>query len=235
MSNRRLIAENLNQIRLAIKTACARAGRATDSVQLVAVTKYADLEWVRDLIDLGEVQLGESRPQQLCGRVKELSGDVRWHMIGHLQRNKVEMLIPVTELIHSVDSLRLLRKIETSAAAVGKRQRALLEVNVSGEETKDGFRPTELSSNWQEILDLQHVNIQGLMTMAPHTDTAESTRPFFRKLRELRDELAAASAGGLVLPELSMGMSGDFETAIEEGATLIRIGSRIFEGLKRDE
>jgi PLP dependent protein len=235
MSNRRLIAENLNQIRLAIKTACARAGRATDSVQLVAVTKYADLEWVRDLIDLGEVQLGESRPQQMCGRVKELSGDVRWHMIGHLQRNKVEMLIPVTELIHSVDSLRLLRKIETSAAAVGKRQRALLEVNVSGEETKDGFRPTELSSNWQEILDLQHVNIQGLMTMAPQSDNAESTRPFFRKLRELRDELAAASAGGLVLPELSMGMSGDFETAIEEGATLIRIGSRIFEGLKRAE
>lgn len=235
MSNRRLIAENLNQIRLAIQTACARAGRATESVQLVAVTKYAELDWVRDLIDLGEVQLGESRPQQMCGRVKELPGDVRWHMIGHLQRNKVEMLIPVTELIHSVDSLRLLRKIETSAAAVGKRQRALLEVNVSGEETKDGFRPTELSSNWQEILDLQHVNIQGLMTMAPHSDNAELSRPFFRMLRELRDELAATSAGELALPELSMGMSGDFETAIEEGATLIRIGSRIFEGLTRAE
>lgn len=233
MSNRRLIAENLDQIRLDVEAACARAGRASESVQLVAVTKYANIEWVQDLIELGEVQLGESRPQQMCGRAKELSGDVRWHMIGHLQRNKVELLIPVAELIHSVDSLRLLRKIETSAAAVGKRQRVLLEVNVSGEESKDGFTPTELSSDWREILDLRHVDIQGLMTMAPHTDEAESTRPFFRKLRELRDELVAASEGQLVLPELSMGMSGDFEIAIEEGATLIRIGSRIFEGLQR--
>jgi hypothetical protein len=235
MSNRRLIAENLNQIRLAVETACARAGRASGSVQLVAVTKYANLEWVRDLIELGQVQLGESRPQQMCGRVKELSDNVQWHMIGHLQRNKVEMLIPVTELIHSVDSLRLLRKIETSAAAVGKRQRVLLEVNVSGEESKDGFAPDELRVSRPDILDLQHVDIQGLMTMAPHTDDPESTRPFFRKLRELRDELAAASAGRLALPELSMGMSGDFEIAIEEDATLIRIGSRIFEGLNKED
>ena len=235
MSNRQLIVENLNQIRIAIETACARAGRASSSVQMVAVTKYANLESVQYLVELGEVQLGESRPQQMCGRVEELSDDVRWHMIGHLQRNKVEMLIQVTELIHSVDSLRLLRKIETSAAAVGKRQRVLLEVNVSGEESKDGFTPTELSSDWQEILDLQHVDVQGLMTMAPHSDNAESTRPFFRKLREARDELAAASGGRLALPELSMGMSGDFEIAIEEGATLIRIGSRIFEGLNRPD
>ncbi len=235
MSNRQIIAQNLEQIRTAIEAACNRAGRPADSVQLVAVTKYAELNWVRDLIELGETQLGESRPQQMCQRVEELSDDVRWHMIGHLQRNKVDMVVATAELIHSADSLRLLRKIETSAAAAGKQQRILLEVNVSGEESKDGFTPDELRSSWSEILDLQHVDVQGLMTMAPHSDNAESTRPFFRQLRNLRDELANASEGRLSLPELSMGMSGDFAIAIEEGATLIRIGSRIFEGLSRGE
>ena len=235
MSNRQIIARNLDQIRKDIEAACARAGRLPDSVQLVAVTKYADLEWVRALIELGETHLGESRPQQMCRRVEELSGDVCWHMIGHLQRNKVDVVIPAAELIHSVDSLRLLRKIESSGATLGKRQRVLLEVNVSGEESKDGFSPGDLRLNWQEILCLQHVDIQGLMTMAPHSDDAKAARPFFTKLRELRDELAAPSKGGLILPELSMGMSGDFEIAIEEGATLIRVGSRIFEGLERAE
>jgi len=235
MSNRQIIAQNLEQIRTAIEAACARASRPSDSVQLVAVTKYAELNWVRDLIELKETQLGESRPQQMCQRVEELSDDVRWHMIGHLQRNKVDMVVATAELIHSVDSLRLLRKIETSAVAAGKQQRILLEVNVSGEESKDGFTPDEIRSSWSEIVDLQYVDVQGLMTMAPHSDNAESTRPFFRQLRDLRDELAAASEGRLTLPELSMGMSGDFEIAIEEGATLIRIGSRIFEGLHRAE
>ena len=235
MSNSQLIAANLKQIQKTIESACVRSGRSADSVQLVAVTKYADLDWVRDLIELGEIQLGESRPQQMCQRVEELTGDVRWHMIGHLQRNKVDPVISSAELIHSVDSLRLLTKIDASAAAVGKRQRVLLEVNVSGEESKDGFTSDALRSTWPEIVDLQYVDVQGLMTMAPHSDDAESARPFFRQLRELRDELAVASEGRLTLPELSMGMSGDFEIAIEEGATLIRIGSRIFEGLSSAE
>lgn len=235
MSNSQLIAGNLKQIQNAIESARVRARRTKDSVQLVAVTKYAELNWVRDLIELGETQLGESRPQQMCQRVEELAGDVRWHMIGHLQRNKVDMVVATAELIHSVDSLRLLRKIETSAAAAGKQQQILLEVNVSGEESKDGFTSDELRSTWSEIVDLQHVDVRGLMTMAPHSDDAEATRPFFRQLRDLRDELTAASEGRLPLPELSMGMSGDFEIAIEEGATLIRIGSRIFEGLPRAE
>lgn len=235
MSNRQTIAQNLGKIRNDIEAACSRSDRSPDSVQLVAVTKYADLDWVRDLIELGETHLGESRPQQMCRRVEELPEDVCWHMIGHLQRNKVDMVIRTAELIHSVDSVRLLRKIESSAATSGKRQRVLLEVNVSGEVSKDGFSPASLKSNWAEILDLQHVDIQGLMTMAPHSDDEESARPFFRRLRELRDDLAANSDGRLALPELSMGMSGDFEIAIEEGATLIRIGSRIFESLERSE
>jgi pyridoxal phosphate enzyme (YggS family) len=235
MPNRQLIAQNLERIRNDVEAACARAGRSPDSVQLVAVTKYAELDWVRDLVELGQTQLGESRPQQMCQRVNELPGGVNWHMIGHLQRNKVDMVLPAADLIHSVDSLRLLKKIETSAAALNNQQRVLLEVNVSGEESKDGFSPADLESNWAGMLDLPHVEIQGLMTMAPHSDDAESARPFFRQLRELRDTLAAKSAGRRPLPELSMGMSGDFEIAIEEGATLIRIGSRIFEGLARPE
>jgi PLP dependent protein len=233
MSNLDVIAGNLNEIRLAVDAACARANRSSESVQLVAVTKYAELDLVRDLVELGKTHLGESRPQQLCQRVDELPHDVRWHMIGHLQRNKVDMIIPFTELIHSVDSMRLLRKIEGSAATLEKRPRVLLEVNVSGETSKDGFIPTELSSHWQEILDLPNVEIQGLMTMAPYSDDAELARPFFRQLRELRDELLTQSQGRLTLPVLSMGMSGDFEVAIEEGATLIRIGSRIFDGLSK--
>ena len=156
-------------------------------------------------------------------------------MIGHLQRNKVDMLIPMVELIHSIDSLRLLQKIETSAAVHQRRARVLLEVNVSGEASKDGFEPAELCSHWQEMLNLQHVEIQGLMTMAPDADNAELARPFFRQLRELRHELAKRAEGRLSLPELSMGMSGDFEVADEEGATLIRIGIRVFEGLNRPD
>lgn len=233
MSTLEVISRNLNEVRHAIEAACTRASRSPEDVQLVAVTKYADLDWVRGLIEAGQHHLGESRAQQMCQRVKELPDDIHWHMIGHLQRNKVDMVVPVTELIHSIDSLRLLRKIDSSAAVAGKRQRVLLEVNVSGEEAKDGFAPTELSNHWPELLNLQNVDIQGLMTMAPRVDDPESTRPFFRQLREFRDELVDHSEGRLGLPELSMGMSGDFEIAIEEGATQVRIGSRLFGGLER--
>lgn len=247
MSVHEIITRNLSEVRRAIEAACDRGNRSPDSVQLIVVTKYAELDWVRALVELGETQLGESRPQQLCLRAEKLStvaklsdaaensNAVQWHMIGHLQRNKVDIVVSTADLIHSIDSLRLLRKIESSAAAIGKRPRALLEVNVSGEESKDGFAPTELRSNWQQILDLQNVDIQGLMTMAPRGEDAESARPYFRQLRDFRDELAGLSAGRLSLPELSMGMSGDFETAIEEGATLIRIGSRLFDGLSRSD
>lgn len=235
MSTLEVISDNLEKINRAISTTCARVNRSPDDVQLVAVTKYAELDWVRGLVELGAKRLGESRAQQLSRRVKELPSDIHWHMIGHLQRNKVDTVLPCTELIHSVDSLRLLQKIERSAEAIGKRQRLLLEVNVSGEQAKDGFAPADLRADWQQILHLKHVDIQGLMTMAPRVDAPESARPYFRQLREFRDELVSQAEGQVTLPELSMGMSGDFETAIEEGATLVRIGSRLFEGLERPE
>lgn len=223
------IGENLEFIQTAIESATRRSGRPAGSVELVAVTKYAEKEWVQALIDLGVRSLGESRPQQLARRADEFSDGIHWHLIGHLQRNKVDMVLPVTTLIHSVDSLRLLRKISASADRAGRTQSVLLEVNVSGETAKDGLSPDSLREQWHEFRSLPGIQIDGLMTMAPRSADPESTRPVFRSLRELRDELAAD--GDCPLAELSMGMSGDFEVAIEEGATLVRIGSSLFDGL----
>jgi len=243
------VAENLESVLSAMSDACRRAGRAVDDVRLVAVTKYAAIEHVRSLVSLGQRELGESRPQQLCQRALELSDrapgtpqdasgrmpSLNWHLIGHLQRNKVESVLPVAALIHSVDSLRLLARIDAVAGRLNLRPRVLLEVNVSGEASKDGFPEKELRSIWFDVCAFHHVELRGLMTMAPQSDTPEEARPCFRSLRGLRDELVAlsASAGNsIALPELSMGMSDDFTVAIEEGATLVRIGSRLFHGLE---
>lgn len=233
---------NLSRIRERIAAACARAGRSLEDVTLVAVTKYAELDWVRALVDLGVTELGESRPQQLVVRARELPPHVRWHLIGHLQRNKVESVLPVVDRIHSVDSVRLLDAISSAARKTPVREAAgvparrpglLLEVNVSGESSKDGFETATLMNAWPEIQQAEAVSITGLMTMAPLSDNPESARSVFRRLRELRDRLAEASQGRFPLPDLSMGMSGDFEIGIEEGATLIRVGSSLFEGLTR--
>lgn len=229
------LAENLERIRARVTAACERAGRSSAEVTVVAVTKYAELEWVRALVELGVTELGESRPQQLIARAAALPPDLHWHMIGHLQRNKVDLLLPAVSRIHSVDSIRLLEAIQREAAKQGLRPKVLLEVNVSGEQSKDGFNPTELISEWDRIISFDRIAIDGLMTMAPLDDDIEKARPVFRTLRELRDRLRAASHTSIPLPHLSMGMSGDFEVGIEEGATLVRIGSGLFEGLASDD
>ncbi|MFM9960499.1 MAG: YggS family pyridoxal phosphate-dependent enzyme [Planctomycetaceae bacterium] len=226
------LADNLHRVTADIAAACSRAGRSPDEVTLVAVTKYTELIWVRPLIELGVRNLGESRPQQLLERSEQLPSDVHWHLIGHLQRNKVKPLLPKTVLIHSVDSLRLLERISVIAAELSLRPRVLLEINVSGEASKDGLTASELTANWDAFQSVPHVDVVGLMTMAPLADDPTAARPVFRALRQLRDELAARSAANVKLTELSMGMSGDFTVAIEEGATLVRIGSRLFEGLE---
>jgi PLP dependent protein len=223
------IAENYHRVMQRIESACRRAGRAAGDVRLVAVTKYARFEWVRSLVNQGAVDLGESRPQQLAERVPLLPESIRWHMIGHLQRNKARRLLPLATLIHSVDTLRLLQRIDELADELHLQPRVLLEVNISGESTKGGFPPEALTDAWDDVLQSRCVRIQGLMTMAPFVEDPESARAVFRRLRELRDVLAARSP--FDLPELSMGMSNDFEVAIEEGATLVRIGSSLFEGL----
>ena len=228
------IEENLKKVRSRIAAAAKRVERDPESVKLVAVTKYGEPAWVQALIDLGHRDFGENRPQQLARRAGEFSGEIRWHLIGHLQRNKVDLVLPVTAQIHSVDSLRLLTRISESSVKAGRTQSVLLEVSVSGEEVKDGLVPADLREQWQQFCELPGVQIDGLMTMAPHSDNPELSRSVFRGLRELRDELAESSQGAQPLPELSMGMSGDFEVAIEEGATLVRIGSSLYEGLARE-
>ena len=214
-------------MRRRIEAACARSGRDPAAVRLVAVTKYAPMEAVRELVALGHRDLGENRPQQLLERAGLLNGaEVTWHLIGHLQRNKARKVLPVASLIHSVDSVRLMEAIDRLAVELSLRPRVLLEVNVSGEGSKDGFEPGVLREAWGEITRMEHVELAGLMTMAPYSDDPETARPVFQSLRELRDELTAT--GALPLPELSMGMSGDFEVAIEEGATIVRMGSLLF-------
>ncbi len=222
---------NLDSVQQRIEAAQRRSSHAANAVQLLAVTKYAPLEVVEALAQLGITHVGESRPQQLLERAA-LHPDLRWHLIGHLQRNKVRAVLPHVALIHSVDSVRLLARIDEVAAELALRPRVLLEVNVSGEAVKDGFEPATLREAWPEILKCQHVELAGCMTMAPHHVSAEKVRAVFSNLRALRDELQCQPASP-PLPELSMGMSDDFEVAIEEGATIVRLGSVLFENCDR--
>jgi len=228
-----ILADNLRRIQKRIEAACQQSSRSASDVTLVAVTKYAELDWVRALVDLGVTDLGESRPQQLAARAAALPKSIHWHLIGHLQRNKVELALPVVTRIHSVDSARLIEAINKESQRRGGCARILLEVNVSGEQSKDGFDPESLLAAWPTICRHDSVQVDGLMTMAPLSETVEDSRPIFRALRELRDRLADLSNGRWTLPELSMGMSGDFEIAIEEGATFVRVGSSLFEGLAK--
>jgi pyridoxal phosphate enzyme (YggS family) len=224
--------ENLRAIRERIETACHRAGRNSNEVTLVAVTKYAELDWVRELVNLGVLDLGEARPQQMVQRAKQLPQNVKWHLIGHLQRNKAEDVLPVASMIHSVDSVRLFDHLAKLGQSMANCPRVLLEVNISGEASKDGFDGQSLLKVWPQLRECESIEIAGLMTMAPLADNHEAARPVFRALRELRDKLRIDSDGRRRLDELSMGMSGDFEIGIEEGATIIRIGSSLFEGLQ---
>jgi len=231
------LAANLQQVRQRMQAACQRTGRAADAVRLVAVTKTAPVEWIREFISIAgaspsqPVDCGENRPQQLASRAKELPPTIHWHLIGHLQRNKVDLAVAHAGMVHSVDSERLLQALNAEAGKAGRRLPILLEVNVSGEAQKHGFAPAEVEARFEHLVQQPHLDLQGLMTMAPLADDPELARPTFRGLRELRDRLVARGLPGITLPHLSMGMSGDFETAIEEGATLIRVGSALWENL----
>ena len=227
------LSQNLNEIHDQIRTACGRSGRSTNDVRLIAVTKYAEWSWVEALSSLHQT-FGENRPQQLAERQILLPG-VEWHLIGQLQRNKVKLALQHASLIHSIDSLRLLERVAQVATELQIRPKVLLEVNMSQETAKSGFTPEELHGDWSKLVVFSEaVQIDGFMTMAAESDNPENARPTFRSLCRLRDQLQQTEASqnaGLTLRELSMGMSGDFVPAIEEGATMVRIGSRIFEGL----
>jgi pyridoxal phosphate enzyme (YggS family) len=230
--SRQLVADNLARVRERIAVAAHAAGREAASIELVAVTKYVDAAMAAMLVDAGCTALGESRPQQLWAKAAspELAG-VRWHLIGRLQRNKVRRTLPLVELIHSVDSERLLAEIDEQAAALSFTSRVLLEVNCSGEADKQGFSADNVRGLLPTLSRFVHVRVGGLMTMAALEGGEATARANFAALRELRDELAVQAPAGVSLDELSMGMSGDFEAAIAEGATIVRVGSLLFEGL----
>lgn len=226
-----LLQRNVTHVRERVAAACARAGRTAEEVTLVAVTKYAEPDWVRGLYELGLRDFGESRPQQLVERARELPGDIRWHLIGHLQRNKAELVAPYATIIHSVDSLRLAAQLNQTGEKLGRSLRVLCELNLSGEASKDGFREEEFRAVWTSLTALDHLRIEGLMTMAPQTEDAAVLCSVFEGLRALGRELFGAGKP----PLLSMGMSHDFEWAIASGATHIRIGTSLFEGLAAAE
>lgn len=216
----------LSAIRRKIDDAATHAGRDPALVRLVAVSKTHPAEAVATAAAEGQRIFGESRVQEARDKIPACPPGLDWHFIGHLQKNKVRQALPLFSFFHSIDSTALAQAMDRIAGETGKSVEGLLEVNVSGEETKHGFTPDELRKEFAALGKLPHLRIRGLMTMAPYSEDPEDARPVFRALREQRDELQ--SAHGHPLPELSMGMSGDFEPAIEEGATLVRIGSSIF-------
>lgn len=221
------LAQRLLLVRQRMEAACARAGRPVESVTLVAVTKTVEPEVAADLLALGVSDFGENRPQELRRKAAAVPAG-RWHLIGHLQRNKVDKTLPLAALIHSVDSQRLLDAIEAEALRQERTVGVLLEVNCSGEDAKQGFEPDQVLALADKLRGLKQVRVRGLMTMAALTDDPEHARPAFRRLGGVAVSLRSALAGTPhTVDQLSMGMSGDFEVAIEEGATLIRVGSTL--------
>jgi pyridoxal phosphate enzyme (YggS family) len=226
------LAENLADVRRRIAAAAAASGRQPGDVRLIAVTKYVGADVIRALIAAGCRELGESRPQDLWSKAAALADSpVQWHLIGHLQRNKLRRTLPLVSLFHCVDSLRLLAALEAEAGSMGRPARVLLEVNVSGEAAKHGFAADELPAALAAAGNLKYVKVLGLMGMAGLEGGLAAAERDFARLRELRDRFAADCPEGISLGELSMGMSGDFEIAIRHGATLVRVGSALFEGL----
>ena len=222
--------QNISDVNGKIVAAAAKAGRAADDVTLVGVTKYVDAQVTREFAEAGHRVLGENRPQQLWQKQDELADlNIEWHLIGHLQRNKAKRTVELATLIHSVDSLRLLKAIDGHAGELNKVARVLLEVNVSGEEAKHGFSPDQLSATVEAAAEFKSIQVDGLMAMAGLAGDRDDAQREFASLRELASRTAAAGLPANVqMKELSMGMSGDFEIAIQEGATLVRVGSALF-------
>jgi pyridoxal phosphate enzyme (YggS family) len=220
------LAANLDQIRQRINAACDRAGRAPESVTLLAVGKGRPPEVIRAAAGLGLTLFGENRVQEAAIKIGQCPGDLRWQMIGHLQSNKCREAVRLFEMIQSVDSLPLAREIDKWAGQSAKTVPLLLEVNIAGEASKFGYPPVRLAAELSQINALKRIEIHGLMTVAPWAADPEKVRPVFRALRELKAQ--CENLLGAPLPHLSMGMSGDFEVAIEEGATLVRVGTALF-------
>lgn len=228
MDVRTILAERLARVRGRITDACRRAGRTPAEVTLVAVTKTVSPEVAAVAAELGVADMGENRPQELWKKAAAIPS-AKWHLIGHLQRNKIDRTVPLVSLVHSVDSERVLEALAAFGTKRGAPVPVLLEVNCSREAAKGGFSPESVPSLSDKLMSLSGVSVRGLMTMAAYSDNPEDARPAFAELRKLRDDLRTRT--GLELPHLSMGMSGDFEVGVEEGATFVRVGTTLFEGL----
>ena len=222
--------DSIGTIYKRITHAAMKAGRNPEEVTLIAVTKTVTVHQIKDAIDAGLRSFGENRVQEARAKIEELSAgstipSLSWHLIGHLQKNKVKYAVRLFDLIHSLDSTELAEELNSQAEKIGKVQEVLVEVKLSPEETKHGVARTELPQLLKMVQTMKHLRLRGLMTIPPFFEHSEEARPYFRKLRELRDE---ADSAEYPLPELSMGMSNDFDVAIEEGATMVRIGTAIF-------
>jgi pyridoxal phosphate enzyme (YggS family) len=220
------IRRNLEKVKRRLDDAARRAGRDPADIQLVAVTKTVGLERLKEAVATGLTLFGENYVQEAKTKIASLGPGLTWHFIGHLQSNKAKAAVELFDLIHSVDRLSLAQALEQAAARRDKLQKILLQVNLAGEASKSGTAPEHAQDLLREISKMPHLRVLGLMTMPPWFDDPERVRPYFRALRELRDRLRGLHLADL--PELSMGMTGDFEAAISEGATLVRIGTAIF-------
>lgn len=223
-----MIKEHLTEVKERIEQACIRSGRNPGEVTLIAVSKTKPVPMLEEAYAAGARDFGENKVQEIAAKKPELPEDIRWHMIGHLQRNKVGQVLGKAVLIHSVDSLRLARQIETDAAKAGLDVDILLEVNVAREESKYGFMLEEVEDAIMTIKDFPHVHIKGLMTIAPFVENPEENRGIFKKLFEFAVDIDKKNIDNVTMGVLSMGMTGDYEVAIEEGATMVRVGTGIF-------
>ena len=222
------IKNNLEIIKEKIKKAALKANRNPEEIKLVAVTKTATIEQIKEAISAGVKIIGENKVQEAKEKYQILSADIEWHLVGHLQTNKVKYAIEIFDLIHSVDSIKLAEEIDRRSQQFGMITNVLVEVNVSGEETKYGIKPEEVEYFLKEISEFSRIKVRGLMTIAPITEDKEEVRPYFRKLRELSKEIKRKNIKNVKMDYLSMGMTEDFEVAIEEGANMVRIGRGIF-------
>jgi hypothetical protein len=230
-----MIKENIHRIKERVSDLCSQANRDAQSIKIVAVAKSRTVEEIREAIEAGMTEIGENRIQEASLKYDhfkmtslELS-NIKWHMVGHLQTNKARAAVKMFDLIHSVDSLPLAQELDKQAEQINKVQDVLIEVNTSGEETKFGLKPESTVAVIKTMLQLNNINIKGLMTVAPFVEDPEKTRSYFRTLRELIEEINRQGIAGCQLRELSMGMTDDYGVAVEEGATIIRLGRAIFE------
>ena len=223
-----MVAENLIQVQKNIEEACKKVNRDPDEVTLIAVSKTKPVEMLKEAYEAGARVFGENKVQEIVDKYDQMPSDVKWHMIGHLQRNKVKYIVDKVAMIHSVDSLRLAETIEKEAEKKNVVVPILIEVNVAEEESKFGLKPEEVLSFIEQIADFSHIQIKGLMTIAPYVENAEENREIFRELKKLSVDIIAKNINNVTMSVLSMGMTGDYMVAVQEGATMVRVGTGIF-------